>query len=200
MADLWSDYTDVLIDVIDDQLKDRYGGITLRALLTTPSKFADKQNLSATVQEIHADVNKYIDDRFMTLEEQALDTDKNAAKCDSVTKQLGQSIVMEAKQNRVPLIMPAYMDRDTTRDEVIYISDVDASVSALVSRLIASSVFISYTFDTYKEYQIGTWFFSGDKNYVISAYLEPSEVINLTNSKAELDELLDAAAEYVAPS
>lgn len=198
MADLWSDYTDVLIDVIDAQLKNKYTGMTLRALLTTPSKFANKQNLPATVQQLHADVDEYIEDRFKTLEERVIDTDQKAAKCDAITKQLGQSIAMEAKQNKIPLITPAYIDRDTAKDEVIYVSELDAAVSALVPKLVASSVFISYRFDTYKEYLIGEWLFSGSKNYVLSAYLEPSEVINLTTAKAELDELLDAAAEYVA--
>ena len=62
MADLWSDYTDMLIAAIDKQLGSKYK-FSLQALLTDPTKYAAQQNMQITIENMKEDVDKYLDER-----------------------------------------------------------------------------------------------------------------------------------------
>ena len=197
MADLWSDYTDFVIDNIDKSIGKKYK-MSLRDLLTDPESFSSDPNIQNTIKSMADDVNAYMDQALSKMSAQKHELDDNLTKADSVTKQLAQSISMQAKQNRVPFIVPVSIDRDDTKEEVISVDSAGSDVLALIEKIAASSTMIADFTTQYDNSLIGNWFFSGPKNYTINVYLPDSDVISMQDSRAELLGLLDAASAMIA--
>ena len=197
MADLWSDYTDFVIDNIDKSIGKKYK-MSLRDLLTDPESFSSDPNIQNTIKSMADDVNAYIDQALSKMSAQKQELDDNLTKADSVTKQLAQSISMQAKQNRVPFIVPVSIDRDDTKEEVISVDSAGSDVLALIEKLAASSTLIADFTTQYDNSLIGNWFFSGPKNYTINVYLPDSDIISMQDSRDELLGLPDAASALIA--
>ena len=197
MADLWSDYTDFVIDNIDKSIGKKYK-MSLRDLLTDPESFSSDPNIQNTIKSMADDVNAYMDQALSKMSAQKQELDDNLTKADSVTKQLAQSISMQAKQNRVPFIVPVSIDRDDTKEEVISVDSAGSDVLALIEKIAASSTMIADFTTQYDNSLIGNWFFSGPKNYTINVYLPDSDVISMQDSRDELLGLLDAASALIA--
>ncbi|MGC8537883.1 MAG: hypothetical protein ACP5MZ_02770 [Candidatus Micrarchaeia archaeon] len=197
MADLWSDYTDFVIDNIDKSIGKKYK-MSLRDLLTDPESFSSDPNIQNTIKSMADDVNAYIDQALSKMSAQKQELDDNLTRADSVTKQLAQSISMQAKQNRVPLIVPVSIDRDDTKEEVISVDSAGSDILALIEKLSANSTMIADFTTQYDNSLIGNWFFSGPKNYTINVYLPDSDVISIQSSRDELLALLDAASALIS--
>ena len=197
MADLWSDYTDFVIDNIDKSIGKKYK-MSLRDLLTDPESFSPDPNIQNTIKSMADDVNAYMDQALSKMSAQKQELDDNLTKADSVTKQLAQSISMQAKQNRVPFIVPVSIDRDDTKEEVISVDSAGSDVLALIEKIAASSTMIADFTTQYDNSLIGNWFFSGPKNYTINVYLPDSDIISMQDSRDELLGLLDAASALIA--
>ena len=197
MADLWSDYTDFVIDNIDKSIGKKYK-MSLRDLLTDPESFSSDPNIQNTIKSMADDVNAYMDQALSKMSAQKQELDDNLTRADSVTKQLAQSISMQAKQNRVPFIVPVSIDRDDTKEEVISVDSAGSDVLALIEKIAASSTLIADFTTQYDNSLIGNWFFSGPKNYTINVYLPDSDVISMQDSRDELLGLLDAASAMIA--
>ncbi|MDE1868797.1 MAG: hypothetical protein KGH60_02415 [Candidatus Micrarchaeota archaeon] len=196
MAELWSDYTDMLISGMDRQMNTKFK-VSLRDLLTDPSRYASQQNIQITVGNIKEEVNRQIDARIAAMGDAAKALEDAAAKADSLTGQISQSINVQARQNRVPVIKPVAVDRDVTREERIYVDSANADVSSLIEKLVSTSTLVADTTTAYKNYRIGEWLFSGQKNYVMRVYLPRNGVVSLEASRGELTTLLDAAADFL---
>ncbi len=198
MAELWSDYTDGVIKNIDKQIgtSSKYK-FTLRSLLTDPSKYAAQPNVQMAIGNLKEEVGKYIEGKSKAMEEERKVFEDAMASSDAVTSQLDQLITMHARQGNVPVIRPVTVDRDTTRDETIYISSMDGSVEALLERLVAGSMLIADSTTAYGNYRVGEWLFSGSKNYVLSVFLPTNSYFLLQSSRDELVGLLDAASDFI---
>lgn len=196
MAELWSDYTDMLINGIDKQVGSKYK-FSLRALLTDPTKYAAQQNVQMAIDNMKEDVDNYIDGRVKALADEQRSLDDAASKADSITGQLGRSISLQAKQNNVPMIKPVTVDRDTAREETIYIDAVDNGVASLVQKLVSSSMLVADLSVSYKNYTVGSWLFSGSKNYVLSVYMPDSTLLALEASRSEINNLLTSASNFI---
>src|SRR5271157_1007286 len=138
MADLWSDYSDGIIKNLDKLVSLKYK-LTLRSLLTDPSKYASQPNIVMTIDNLKEEVNTYIEGRVKKMAPEKKAFEDAAARADSLTTQLSQSISSQAKQSKVPVIRPLAVERDTTKEERIYLDTVDAGVSALVEKLVSGS-------------------------------------------------------------
>ncbi|MCL4403568.1 MAG: hypothetical protein M1500_02365 [Candidatus Marsarchaeota archaeon] len=196
MADLWSDYTDSVIDGIDNKVGSKYG-LSLRDLLTDPGKFSSKQNITVTISNLQEEVNSYIDSLIASMPDQEHAFENSAAKCDSLSKQLSQAVILQARQNKVPVINPASLAKDDSRDETVYISAFDSSTSALIDRLLTHTFYVADYSYKIKSYSVASWLFSGHKNYILNAYLTPNEVLNAETARGELVDLLSTAEDYI---
>jgi hypothetical protein len=196
MAELWSDYTDMLVTGIDKQIGAKYK-FSLRSLLTDPTKYATLQNVQTAIDNMKEEVNSYIDAKANALDDEKKGLDDAAAKVDSITRQLGQSINSQARQNNAPVIRPVMIERDTTKEENIYVDSIDSSVVALVQKLVLSSTLIADFSAKYKDYTIGSWLFSGHKNYMLNVYMPDNTLLSLEMSRAELGNLLDSASNFI---
>ncbi len=190
MAENWSGQADLLISILEPTVKEK-SGLSLRDLLTDPGKYADTEGLDTKISNIRETAKVYVDTTIDGMPEEKKSFEDDAIKCDSVTKQLGQNISLQTKQNNVPIVKPDSMERNTDGDEVFYISSVDNSVLSLVQKLVTESKFVVDVGYSYRNYNIGEWLFGGAKNYVISVNLKPSAIIALDSARDELNVLLD---------
>ncbi|MDE1833001.1 MAG: hypothetical protein KGH58_01120 [Candidatus Micrarchaeota archaeon] len=196
MAELWTDFTDAIISGIDAGAKPG-DKITLRELLTDPAKFAKEPDIQNKIKNMKEASDGYVDQRIKEMSSAEKALEDSVAKADTLSAQLGQSISVKAMQNKVPMIKPVAVDRDLTREERILINAIDTNVNALIDKLVSNSTMVADFSTSYKNYRIGEWLFSGPKNYVLSVYLERNELLLMQGSRAEIDALLDAAANFV---
>ena len=197
MAELWSDNADVIIKNVDKDLKARYK-FSLSEFLTNPADYASVPNIAITV----SNMKEYVDDFGSGLlegldEDEKKKLDDDAMKCDAVTSQIAQAIKAEARQSKIPIIKPSTVLRDEGKEEVIYVKGASGDILGLVGRLVDSSLMIADFTRQYKNYQIGEWLFSGNKNYVLRVSLDPNPYLNIEASMNEINGLLDAAADYL---
>lgn len=196
MADLWTDYTDAIITGIDSSGKGD-SKITLRDFLTDPGKFAKEPSIQTKIKNIREAADGYIDQRAGQIAKEDQSLEDAIAKADTLSAQIGQSISVRAMQSKVPLIKPVAVDRDLTRDERILVNSVDTSTNTLIDKLVSESTLIADFSTNYKNYRIGEWLFSGAKNYVLAVYLDRNELLLMQGSRAEIDALIDAAANFI---
>ena len=196
MAELWSDYTDTIVKELDKELNTKYK-MTVSGFLSNPGKYAKQANIATSAQNMQEDVNKRIDDMLGEMSDQKKTLEANASKIDAITTQIAQNISMQAKQNKLPILKPVIVERDVARDEVIYVDTVDNGLLSFIEKLVQGSKYVADTTGAYKDYKIGEWVFSGDKNYVIRAYIPRSEYMLLEGSKEELDRLFDVAIDFL---
>ena len=192
MADLWSDYTDALINDIDDELGAKYK-MSVRRFLSDPGKYAKQEGISITVSNMQEDVDNFIDQRLKELAAEQKSLMDDAARADSITSQIAQTLSLKAKQTKLPLIRPVAVERDETHDEVVYISSVDSGTLVLIDKLTENADFVADFTYQYKNYKIGNWLFCGKKTYAIRTYLPPNEVLYIENGKNEIDTLFNDA-------
>ncbi|MFI5412386.1 MAG: hypothetical protein ACHQX1_00660 [Candidatus Micrarchaeales archaeon] len=194
MAELWGDYTDILVNDIDGELGNKYGKMSVRKFLTDPSKYISP-NIVSDSKKMRDDVNAYVDKRLEGMAEEKKALDNSIMKAETITNQLAQNISMNSKQNKLPFIKPALLERDLSKDEVIYIDYVDNGVMALIERLAASSTYIADNTGSFKDHKIGEWVFGGAKNYVLRVYVPQNDAMLTEMARDELNVLFDNAAE-----
>ena len=192
MAELWDDYTDVIITSIDESIKGKYK-FSLRDILTNPSEFSSQPNIQTDVANMSNDVDNFIDNMLSSLNDEKKALDENLSKADDITKQLAKAISMYAKQNKIPFGVPVSLNRDETKDEVITVDSADSDVLALAEKLVASSTMVMDFTYKYGKSEIGSWFFSGMKNYVLDVYLPENNIIMLNASRDEIKDILNTS-------
>lgn len=196
MATLWSDYTDFVIGSIDKKIGNKYK-MSLRDLLATPSEYGNQQDIDVTLKNMSEDINSYIDDAIAAMPEEKTALTNMLVKADSITKQIASNVSMQAKQYKVPMVKPVSIERNQDNEESIFIDAVGPDVLALVDKLVSSSTMVADFSYTYENSSVGSWFFGGSKNYMLNVYLPDNDVIMLEASRAEINELLDAATVVV---
>ncbi len=196
MAELWSDYTDGILKNLDKQVSMKYK-LTLRSLLTDPAKYASQPNMHMTIENLKEEVHNYVEGRVKEMGAEKKAFEDALMRADAVTSQLGQSIVIQARQNNVPIIKPVTLDRDTDDDERIYIDSVDNNIIALLNKLVMSAMLIVDSTTTFGNYKVGEWLFSGHRHYVLVAYLPSNSYVLLQQSQDELINLLNTASSFI---
>jgi hypothetical protein len=191
----WSENADVVIEGVSQTINDKYG-VALKDILTKPAFYVSKKGMETTFSNIREEVGNYIQELAKSMDDDRKNMEKDGLKCDAVTKQLAQNISMQAKQNNIPIIKPASMDRNTDNDEVIYVNNIDNGVMALLAKLSANSSFIADFSTTYKTYNLGQWLFDGQKNFLISVAMEPNPYMDLDSAKDEINMIMDGVEGY----
>jgi len=197
MAEFWSDYTNTVISDVDADLGNKYGKVNLRKFLSNPAKFVEQPDIQTVAQGIRKDTNAFIDSILEGLDKEQRDLENSLAKADSITTQIISNISMQAKQNKVPMIKPALIERDQTQDVTIYIDNMDSSVLALIEKLAANATYIADNTTTYSDRKIGEWLFGGRKNYILSVFMPDNQAMSLQDTKTEINGLFDLAMDFV---
>ncbi len=197
MAEHWSDYTDFVLTSIDKKISTKYK-ISLKKLLSGPSKFSSQPNIQATIKNLAEEVNSFIDTAIASMPDAKKALADSVLKADAVTRQLSQNISMQAKQHKVPVVTPVSIIRDETKEEIISVNDSTPDVLALVEKLAASSMLVADFSYAYQNASIGSWLFSGHKNYILEVFVPDNDVAMLEASRIEITDLLAAAGVMIA--
>lgn len=186
----WDDETDMFVSDLADKISDKYS-INLRSLLMSPDKYLDRKGMADTAKQIRDEIDSYFSDlmKGMEGETQKLQTELESAT--SQYKQVDSVISGKAAVARIPYVRPMFVSRDTAKEELVVVEKYEESFDALIGRLVNISSYVADISSPYKDFKIGSWLFSGAKNYVFSINPPVSPVLAMENSKDIIESILD---------
>ncbi|MDE1845742.1 MAG: hypothetical protein KGH53_00445 [Candidatus Micrarchaeota archaeon] len=186
-----SSETSSFIKTIDKQLGDKYV-VSLQEIVADQNALARKQNAKEIVSNMKGDVNSYFDSLLKNLEDEERRFTAELQSASTLYAQINDHIKAKAQSMNVPMIKPVSVERNEEGEETIIISAEDTAVELLVGRLIGSCTYVADLSTTYKTYTIGSWLFSGEKNYNLSINPPSSVILNIEESRDEINFRLDS--------
>jgi transcription termination factor NusB len=186
----WDGQTDGFITDIDGVVSKKYG-VSLRNLLLHSSRYANKKDIASTVKNIKKEVSDYFDVMLSGLKEEQEKLDSELEEASSQYKQVDALIASKAAVARVPYVKPLYVDRNTANDETVIVDKYDTSFDGLIGKFVFGSHYIADMSATYKQHTLGSWLFSGQKNYVLTLTPPTSPVLAINNSIDTINGMLD---------
>lgn len=183
------DFADDVVDMLEPQIFEKYS-ISLKQLLTDPLSIEDKETAAGKIGAIKADIDSYMDKLMSQSAENQGALDKSLENANNISAQLKEAITASAREKQIPVLNAAF-GRNVKKDEVISIENFDENVALLINKLIASSLFVVNESYKYKEYEVGAWVFSSNKDYALQVFMPPHEIMIIDSAKTELDGLLD---------
>lgn len=184
----WDPQTDVFINEIDEIVSEKYG-ISFRDLLLNPGKYTTKKDMKATFQNIKTEVDNYFKALLSTYADEVEKVNNELESLTSQYKELDALIASKASLAKVPYIKPSSVTRKEQEEE-ISIKQYDPSLEPLVSKLVSISHYVADMSIKYKNNIIGSWLFSGSKNYVLTLEIPASDALVIQTSKDTIDMLL----------
>ncbi len=187
----WSDSTDMFIDRIDQQLGSKYG-VSLRRLLTNPAVIGEEENKKDIIEGFKKDVSSFFEGLLTSLDSERKDFEAQLEKTTEEYNKISGLLKEKSAALKIPYVNPLLIERDETNDETIIISAYNDSIGELFDKILEKSNFIADLSTDYHEYKIGSWLFSGQKNYVLTINQPSSVVLSVENSRDEILALLDS--------
>lgn len=178
------------VKTIDKQLGDKYI-ITLEDVLSDASALKRKGNPKEAIGNLKGDVNSYFESLLKSLEEEEKRFTQELESANELYRKISEFILAKTQAMSIPLVKPISVERDEEKEETIVIAVDDTSVDLLITRLISNSTYIADTSTTYKNYKIGSWLFSGPKNYNITVNPPSSIILNIESSRDDINSRLD---------
>jgi spore coat protein CotF len=197
MAEILSNYTQSLVKDMDKEASTRFS-LSISDMINNLDKYETRPNIKVTISNMKEYANKYIDNALNSISKEARNMDDDLSRIDSMTRQLTQNLSMQAKQHGIPIIKPFNVARDTSKEETIEIDSVNDQIIKLMERLAVKSDLIADFSYTFKDRMIGSWLFSGAKNYAVNIHVPQNEAMNLELAREELNGVLDAASSYLS--
>ncbi|MGA3020484.1 MAG: hypothetical protein ABSD68_00860 [Candidatus Micrarchaeales archaeon] len=186
----WDEQTDMFIADLDANISKKYS-LTLRSLLMNPDRYLNKKGVIDTVNAMKKEIDSYFSDLLdgMEDEQQKLETEMEGAS--EQYTQIDSIISNKSSISRVPYVKPLFISRNANSEEVIVIERYSEDLDSLIGKLINGSSYVADISATYKKYQLGSWLFSGAKNYVLTLNPPISPVLAIENGKNTIDSILD---------
>ncbi len=193
MADNYdiSDDTQEYVNAIDQKIGDRYG-VSLYNILNDSNALKGKDNAKQILIGMRADITEFFSSLTTKLkvEQEELENELKAA--DTLYNRINDLIKNKASFAGIPYVKPFGIERDTDNEENIVIDQFDNTVDTLITRLVGVVHYIADISAQYKEYNLGTWLFSGNKNYLLTINPPTSILFNIEVGKSEINYALDS--------
>ncbi len=193
----WDDQTDSFISDIDDTVSSKYN-VSLRVLLTAPGQYENTTGILETIRKIQADVEEYFEKLVEDLGPEKEELTKEMEALDSLYTKLDQAISSKAAVARVPYFKPIDVDTGDNTTETITVDQYNNNLDAAIGKLINISTYIANLSSTYKKYNLGSWLFSGPKDYVLEVNRPESMVITVEDAQQLINNGLNDAGEALA--
>ncbi|MDE1850511.1 MAG: hypothetical protein KGH54_01810 [Candidatus Micrarchaeota archaeon] len=181
------------IKTIDKQIGEKYL-VSLQDVITDPDTVARKPNAKEILAGMKTDANAYFDSLLKNLEDEAKRFNAELESVSALYIQISEHIKAKAQSSNVPVIKPVSVERDASKEETIIVSTDDTAIELLISKLIGASTYVADTSTTYKTYTIGSWLFSGSKNYNLGLNPPSSVILNIEASRDEINFRIDGVA------
>ena len=186
----WSDQAEAAIYEIDKITTDKQG-ISLRDFLLNPDKYVNNADAAQKLKGLRTAVDDYFDGQLKPYAGEAQRLQSELQDLDAQYNKMNEIITNRASLARVPYLKPANVKYDEDAVEEIVVEQYNGSVDLLITKLLTGSNYIADLSDTYDKYTLGSWLFSGQRQYVVTLNPPVSPVMSLQASKAEVMLILD---------
>ncbi len=187
----WDDQVEAYVSEIDDVVSKQYD-IDFRELLTNPQKFIGNQKAIDAMPGIKSEVKSYFDNLLKSMDEESK---KLASEMEAATVQydkINEIIQIKVAAMKIPYIKPLYVNRNVSNEETILIESYDESLDPFIGKMVNISNYVADVSASYKDYILGSWIFSGPKNYLLAINQPTSPVLTIETGANTLNALVDA--------
>ncbi len=188
----WDAQTDQFVADIDDVVTKEYG-ISFRDLLLNPSKFRKNQKAKDAMPGIKAEVDSYFDNIAKTMDDEKKKLESELDAANVQYDKIDEVIHIKSSALKVPYIKPLFVNRNVSSEETITVENYDEALDQMIGRLINVSHYVADVSVSYKDYMLGTWIFSGPKNYILTINQPVSYLFTLEGSNRAINTLLETA-------
>lgn len=195
----WSNDTNPFITDLDNSVAKKYD-VSLRRLFLNPEEYEGVKDISDRIGKVRADVEAYFTDLEEGLEDERKEFTKDLEDADALYTKMEQAVSSKAAIAKVPYFKPADSDLSRIGSEIMYLDDYNNTLDAIILRLINSSEYVANVSTVYKKYNIGAWFFSGERPRILSVNPPQSVLISIEAAHDEISDMLEAAAGRLAPA
>ena len=193
----WDAQTDSFVSDLNPVISKKYG-VNLRAMLLNPGAYAGKKDAQAAVDKLRGDVDRYFSQLLDGLKDEQERLGDVLEKATAQYKQVDSMISNKSSVLRIPYIRPLFVNRNPDNEETIVIEQYDSGLDPLIGKLVSVSSYVANVSATYKEYYIGSWLFSGSKNYILTMNPPISPVLAVENGSAIVNGILNSISRRAA--
>lgn len=187
----WDDQTNQFILQLDKSVLEAKYKMKLYDVLMKPEQYIGRQDAVANITKMRADVDTFFKNAISNLGDEQKRFEGELQKADGIYKTIGDAVKDASTKAKLPFIKPMFITRDTKAEEVIIIEEFADPIEDLVLKLAKSANFVADFSIKYKKYNIGSWFFSGHKNYLLTVNAPTSIILTLERSSGEILSRLD---------
>jgi hypothetical protein len=188
----WGDEFDDFLKSLDDDIQGKYG-MSLRDFLLNPGKYASVSGSAEKLSKIKGYVDNYFENTKESLRDENERFEGELKRVDSQYSKMDEAISTKTALARIPYITPVDINSEGVTNEEVVIGDYNNAIDALLVKLVNVSTYVSNISRDYKNYKIGRWLFSGQKNYTVTINLQSSPIVLIDNLSDQMGVAFDAA-------
>ena len=182
------------VNSIDMKLAGKYV-LTLKEVLSDPTALAKRSNAKEIIEQMKQDVASFFDSLSASMQAERAKFTAELEESTALYNKLGDAVRAKASKAAIPIIKPLAVERDATKEEMIVVSQYDDSVENLINKLSTISDYVADTSTKYGNYFIGSWLFSGAKNYTIAVNPPSSPILTIDTAKEDIISRLNALSQ-----
>jgi transcription termination factor NusB len=187
----WDAQTDSFVSDLNSVLSKKYN-VNFKAMLANPNAYVGKKDAQAAVDKLRGDVDAYFSKLLDSLKDEQ---DKLYAALEKTTaqyKQVDSIVASKSSTLRVPYVRPLFINRNPDNEETIVLAQYDSDMDSFIGKLVSISSYVANISASYKQYYLGSWLFSGAKNYIVTMNPPLSPVLAVENGSAIVNGILDS--------
>lgn len=177
---------------IDEKIGNKYG-ISLLEILTNPEVISTRENSKEVLDSLKNEVDDYFNSILENLGDEQKEFESQLKSITAETERVNKLLSEKAATSKTPFMTVNSIERDLDKEETLVVNRYEDSTDKLVDKLMGVSYYVADVSTAYKEYSMGSWLFSGNKNYVLSLTPPDSVILELESSREEISSRLDEA-------
>ena len=187
----WDGQVDAYITDIDDVVSKEYG-VSFRDLLANPMKFSGDKKVIDAMPGIKAEVTSYFGNILKSMDEEVQKLNNEMEAATVQYDKIDEIIRIKVAAMKIPYIKPLYVNRNSSNEETILIESYDESLDPFIGKMVNISNYVADVSAGYKNYILGSWIFSGPKNYLLAINQPTSPVLQVETGSNTVNALLSA--------
>ncbi|VVB76602.1 Uncharacterised protein [uncultured archaeon] len=189
----WDAQTDAFILDLNSKISKKYD-VDFTAMLLNPDSYVGKKDIAGTLTKVRADVDVYFSDLLDGMKDEQAELNTALATATEQYKKVNALISGKSSALRVPYVKPLFVNRNSDNEETIVVEQYNSGLDSLIGKLVTSSTYVADVSAPYKSYFLGSWLFSGNRNYILTVNPPLSPILAVENSAAIINGRLDRIA------
>ena len=186
----WSDQADAAIGDIDRANSTKLGA-SFRDFLLYPEKYLGSKDVAQKLKAFRSAADDYFEEELKPYADEVQRLQSELQDLDAQYNKVNEIITNRASLARVPYLKPADVSFNANSAEEIVVEQYNGSVDLLITKLLNMASYVADMSDTYDKYTLGSWLFSGQRQYVVTLNPPASPIMALQRSKDEITLILD---------